>query len=124
MSKGRQAKVGAVNVSANGYAYIKTSTGWRLQHHVLAEQILLRPVDTKTDRIYFKDGNRENLVPDNIGISAKSGVRASSYYRRLHTIEEKMTELVESAEHRDEALRDLKDLVSNVRSLYGFSALP
>jgi hypothetical protein len=73
MARGQAAAVGDRNISANGYHYIRTSTGWRLEHHVIAERRLGRPVDTSKDRIFFRDSDRNNLDPANIGVKPRGG---------------------------------------------------
>jgi hypothetical protein len=74
MSRGIPAELGAERVAQNGYYYVKTETGWRLKHHVIAEEKFGRPVDTKTELVCFKDRRRTNFDPDNIIIVPKKGI--------------------------------------------------
>lgn len=122
MSKGKRAVVGDENVSANGYTYVKTSTGWILKHWLVAEEKLGRPI-TKSDRVSFKDRDRTNFDPDNIIITEKGSPRNSGMSKRLTTIEERMISYVEDHEDKSVALNDLKDTVSDVRTVFGFSVL-
>ena len=121
MSKGRQAKIGAENVAANGYAYVKTASGWRLKHHIVAEQKLGRPLE-KGERVSFADNDRTNFDPANIIVATKQPKSGSTYGRRLHSVEEKMISFVEDSEDKWQALKDLQDALGDVRRLYGFSA--
>lgn len=121
MSKGRKSKVGDENVSANGYTYVKTSTGWRLKHHLIAEERIGRPL-TKEDRVSFADNDRTNFSPDNIIVAKKAARKQSDHDRRITRVEEIMTLIVEDAADKWEALKDLEDALGNVRSLYGFSS--
>jgi hypothetical protein len=121
MSKGKLTKVGEEHVNANGYTMVKTSTGWRLKHHLVAEEILKRPL-TEQERVSFKDNDRTNFSPDNIIVAIKRKPGSAAHTRRLVRIEELMTALVEDSSDKWEALKDLEDAIGNVRSLYGFSA--
>jgi hypothetical protein len=65
MPRGVASKIGEERIAQNGYSYTKTETGWRLSHHVVAEENLGRPL-RPTERVYFADNDRTNLDPDNI----------------------------------------------------------
>lgn len=122
MSKGKQAAVGAENVSANGYTYVKTaSTGWRLKHHLVAEAKIGRPI-TKEDRVSFADNDRTNFDPENILVAPKQKRGQSHHDRRINRLEEIMTDIVEDHPDKHEALKSIEDALGNVRSLYGFSS--
>lgn len=123
MSKGRRAQLGDENVAANGYHYVKTSTGWRLKHHLEAEKKLGRLL-TDSDRVSFADNNRENFDHDNLVVSQKRPASTSGYYRRLTSIEDRMTKFVEDADDKADALQSLKDVLSDIRIAHKFSALP
>lgn len=60
--------IGSTRIAQNGYHYTKVAEGWRLTHHIVAEEKLGRPLE-KNERVYFKDNNRANLTPVNIAIS-------------------------------------------------------
>lgn len=122
MSKGKKSEIGDENVAANGYHYVKTSTGWRLKHHLVAEQVLKRPLEDN-ERVSFRDSDRDNFAPDNIVVTLKGSTKSNGLSKRLTTIEEKMQEYVEDHADRSQALQDLKDALSDVRSMYGFAVL-
>lgn len=84
------AKVGETRVYTNGYHYTRTPTGWRLTHHLIAEQKLGRPL-VAGERAYFTDGDRKNLNPDNIEVVASVG----SKERRINHIVEQIAQLEE-----------------------------
>lgn len=54
-------------VSPNGYHYTRQKGKWRLTHHIIAEKRMGRLLKTG-ERVYFVDGNRTNLDPDNIEV--------------------------------------------------------
>lgn len=66
----KQSPVGSVNIAANGYSYTKTKEGWRLTHHLIAEEELGRSLQ-KGERVYFADNDRTNLSPDNIEVRSQ-----------------------------------------------------
>lgn len=71
---GKGAPIGATRINANGYSYTKTTQGWRLTHHMIAEDTIRRPIKYGEERVIFKDGNRTNLEPENIAVvPAKNG---------------------------------------------------
>lgn len=76
---------GSEYTAANGYSYRKVDGNWRLIHHIIAEEMLGRPL-TSEDRIRFKDGNRANLEPDNILVSEKK----TSKVKRIHYLRTKI----------------------------------
>lgn len=80
MGRGKQSKPGDERVAPNGYHYVKRKKGWVLKHHVIAEKKLGRPV-RKNERVYFKDGDRNNFDEDNIEV------------RRVRTKEDRIKEL-------------------------------
>lgn len=89
MSRGRAAAVGDTNVSDNGYHYVKTKDGWRLAHHIIAEDKFgIKLNGEYTAR--FKDGNRNNLDPDNIILLEKG---KGSLRKRQAVIEARIEEL-------------------------------
>lgn len=89
MTRGNPATEGATRISQNGYHYTKTKKGWRLTHHIIAEEKLGRPL-TVAERVKFIDGNRRNLKPSNIQVIRKG---TSSQRARLAVIEARIEEL-------------------------------
>lgn len=90
MVRGRNAKVGATRVAANGYHYTKTEEdGWRLTHHIVAEKKLGRKLE-QGERISFHDNDRTNLKIDNIKITKFGG---GSLERRRGQLEARIQEL-------------------------------
>lgn len=83
MARGRNAKVGDKSTAANGYHYVRCASGWRLEHHVIAEKTLGRTIDTRTDRVIFQDGNRNNLHPTNIVVKDKGVTSIKTQKARL-----------------------------------------
>lgn len=75
-----------VTVAANGYHYIKDAKGdRRLLHHVIAEETIGRALE-KGERVYFIDGDRSNLNPDNIEVRKV----ARSKTNRIEVLKEKI----------------------------------
>lgn len=70
MPRGKAAKVGDTNVSSNGYHYTRTTSEWRLTHHLVAEQLLGRKLNS-SDMVRFKDGDKTNLNPSNVVVSQR-----------------------------------------------------
>lgn len=99
MPRGVKSEVGDTNVSANGYHYTKTETGWELTHHLIAMKALGRPLRSD-ETARFRDGDKTNLDPDNIVVMTKK----QSLRGRLAVVESKLAEL--NAE-RDDLLRKL-----------------
>jgi hypothetical protein len=94
--RGEIALVGARRVSANGYHYIKTETGWRLTHHLVAEKKLGRQLH-EDERVTFENGNRNDLSPENIVVKKKYKVnpqrRAAQLRARILDLEAELAEL-------------------------------
>lgn len=123
MSKGKKAELGSENVSANGYTWVKTSTGWRLKHHLIAEEKIGRKIDTKTDRVTFADGDRTNFKPDNIIVSQKNIRIDQTYDRRRQSIEDKVMLFVEEAQDKTQALDDMRDILNEARLAHNFGRI-
>jgi hypothetical protein len=87
--RGEPKAVGDKYIASNGYEYTKTDGGWRLTHHILAEANLGRPL-REGERVRFKDGDRSNLVGDNIIV--RQGMSRTKEARRAR-IEAKLEEL-------------------------------
>jgi hypothetical protein len=97
MSRGEASPLGFEKVSQNGYTYVKTPENkWRLKHHLIAEKNLGRSIDTKIERVIFKDHDRKNFDPDNIVVEPKKGVtKETKRARLLSRIEELEGQLAE-----------------------------
>lgn len=94
--RGETFALGYERVAQNGYHYIKTPTGWRLKHHIIAEEKYGRAIDTKIETVKFADRNRENFDPDNIIVEPKKGVTREAKKARLQSrIEELQAQLDE-----------------------------
>jgi hypothetical protein len=88
MGRGKTAEVGDTRVSKNGYHYTKTGTGWRLTHHLVAEEKLGRPLN-ENEIVQFI-GSKTNLRPDNVRVIQK---RTSSLRKRKAILEERIEEM-------------------------------
>lgn len=112
MSRGKAASPGDTNVAKNGYHYTRTEERWVLTHHLLAEQNLGRPL-RPDEQAYFLDGDRRNLVAENVGTRPKrtnGSRRKGQLYAR---IEQLMAEFIElDPEYVDE----LSELVERFRA--------
>lgn len=96
MLRGETFPLGYERVAQNGYHYIKTPTGWRLKHHIIAEEKLGRVIDTKIETVKFVDRNRDNFDPDNIIVEPKKGVTREAKKARIQSrIEELQAQLDE-----------------------------
>lgn len=68
MSRGNQKEVGSRFTNANGYTYEKTEDRrWVAVHLLIAEQFLGRKLHVE-ERVFFVDGDRKNLNPENIRV--------------------------------------------------------
>ena len=78
MSRGKGVEVGSTRVAQNGYHYTKTDNkGWRLTHHIVAEDHILGRELKPGERVIFKTNNKTDLRPENIEViqQGKSSVR-------------------------------------------------
>jgi len=85
MPRGEAAEVGTESPTQNGYISVKTPTGWRFKHHIIAEEQLGRPLQ-EDERVYFIDGDRNNLDPENIEVRY-SGHKSRTRKRAMTEIE-------------------------------------
>lgn len=90
MPRGAKAKIGDKRKAPNGYWYIKTEEGWRFQHHIVAEQKLGRRIDTATERVRFKNGDSQDMRPENIEVVTKG---KASLRQRLNRIDARIEDL-------------------------------
>lgn len=96
MPRGQSAKVGDTMTNVNGYHNTRTDEGWRLTHHLIAEEKLGRKLNTGSEMVRFIDGDRSNLSPSNIEVIAKN---KTSLRRRLAQVEAKIEELQAERKH-------------------------
>lgn len=102
MPRGMLSAEGETNVAANGYHYTKTKDdGWRLTHHLVAERILGRPIDTSKEIVRFIDKDKTNFDPSNIEVIPKGKVSAR---KRLAQIEARIKELLAEKEDLEREL--------------------
>lgn len=84
MPRGRTAEVGTETVNKLGYLQVKVDNGkWVGKHILILEERLGRKLQAG-ERAIFKDGNKENLDPDNIEL-VKTG--PSSIMGRIARLE-------------------------------------
>lgn len=81
---GRAADIGTRAAAGNGYVKVKTAEGWRLEHRVVMEQQLGRPL-LPNERVHHKNGRRDDNGPENLELwrvkgKDPAGVRASDYH--------------------------------------------
>jgi len=99
MPRGQTSEVGSTLINVNGYHNTKTTSGWRLTHHLLAEEMLGRPL-LPDEIVRFKDGDRRNLDKGNLEIIPRN---TSSIRARIAVLQAKIDELTaekEGLEHR------------------------
>ena len=89
MPRGKEATIGDTRVSPNGYHYTRTEAGWRLSHHIVAEEMLGRPLNDG-ERVRFKSKNKLDLSEDNIEVVLKG---KTSLRRRKAQLEARIEEL-------------------------------
>lgn len=122
MGKGQRADIGAETVNQNGYTCVKTSTGWRFKHHILAEQKLGRPLESD-ERVLFEDGDRKNLSLENIKVVIKQVRVGQTYDKRLDSLRDKMALFVVEASDHNLALEDLRGLLNDLRNVHNLAPL-
>ena len=91
MTRGQASLVGDTRTALNGYHYTRTlERGWRLTHHIIAEKKLGREINSATETVRFRDGNRQNLESDNIIVVPKRG---QSREKRIAELRSKIEDL-------------------------------
>lgn len=95
---------GATRLAPNGYHYTKKDGEWRLTHHILAEENIGEPLDTKKYMARFRNGDRTDLRPSNIVVSLKKGVSVPKKLAILYAKRDDI--LAEIAELENELARD------------------
>jgi HNH endonuclease len=104
MPRGRASTDGDTRVSPNGYHYTRVNGAWRLTHHLVAEKMLGRPIDTGTEMVRFKTGNKLNLDPSNIEVIPKN---KTTVRKKLAGVEARIAEL---EAQREDLLEELKSV--------------
>jgi hypothetical protein len=87
--RGQLSQAGQTRVSKNGYSYTKLPEGWRLTHHIVAEEKLGRPL-RDGERVVFGPNGKTDLSPENVNVvpAGKGSTR-----RRIASIEARIEEL-------------------------------
>lgn len=96
MPKGTELPVGSETINQKGYTSVKTETGWKSKHIIIAERNLGRLIDKETERVLFRDRDRTNFDPDNIEVVTKKETaydRTSSLRTRLLRAERQVEKL-------------------------------
>jgi len=122
MSKGKRADIGDETVNQNGYTCVKTSTGWRFKHHLVAEVALGRPLE-ENERVIFVDGDRTNLNCSNLKVVIKQMRVSQTYDKRYDSLRDRMALFVEEAPDTQGALNDIHGLLNDLRLAHGLSAI-
>jgi hypothetical protein len=112
MPRGSKSVVGDRFTNANGYTYEKTDNGWEALHKLIAERKLGRPLKT-SERVYFKDSNRRNIDPDNIGVKVKL---SSSSKARLALVEAKIADLKDQLKAYEEEAEKLHKKLASIKA--------
>ena len=89
MPRGKTAEVGDTRTAPNGYHYTKTDAGWRLTHHIAAEQYIGRPLK-ENERVEFVTKDRLNFEENNIRVVIQG---RGSLRRRKAQLEARIREL-------------------------------
>lgn len=97
MPRGWPSRDGEIMVSQNGYTYVRVKGLWKLKHHIIAEEARGgRRINTETERVIFKDRNRNNFDPDNIEVVLKQTPSKAARKARLEArIQEMQAQLDE-----------------------------
>ena len=101
MPRGAASEIGAERIAQNGYRYIKTEGGWKLFHHLIAEQNIGRNL-TANEYACFADGDRTNFEPKNIIVQLRG---RASIQRRLAQVNARLDELAAVKEDLERRLK-------------------
>jgi hypothetical protein len=96
--RGKKSSVGDTRIAPNGYHYTCTERGWELTHRIVASRKLGREL-TDEERVSFVDGNRQNIQPNNLRITA---VRKGSSDKQRARIQARITELQHQLEELEQ----------------------
>lgn len=96
MARGRKSPVGT-ETAINGYIYVRLEDGrWEAKHRLVAEEKLGRRL-TAREYIRFKDGDRNNLDPDNLEIKLINRYslikRREELVKKIASLQEELVEL-------------------------------
>jgi hypothetical protein len=89
MPRGKTANVGDVRIAPNGYHYTRTIKGWRLTHHVKAEEYIGRPLK-ENERVEFVGKDKLDFSEENIRVTIQG---RGSLRRRKAQLEARIHEL-------------------------------
>lgn len=90
MTRGQVSPDNTTRTAANGYHYTKQNGEWRLTHHIIAEeQILKRPLH-KGERVSFGKEGKTVLKASNIIVTPQG---KSSTRRRIAILEARQEEI-------------------------------
>jgi len=99
MPRGKSSPLGTETTNANGYTQVKVANGkWIGKHVIIAQERLGRTL-LPGERAIFKDGNKENLDPENIEV-VSTGTRKS--------IKAKIAKLQSEIEDRQAVIESLE----------------
>jgi hypothetical protein len=116
MPRGTKSVLGDRFVNKNGYTYEKTNRGWEAVHQIIAEEKLKRR-PKPDEQVYFKDGNRGNIDPSNIGIKLR---KSQSPERRLTLMDARIEDMKDQLflliQEREELAREIAREKSNSQS--------
>lgn len=102
MPRGETSELGSEKVSQNGYTYVKTPTGWRLKHHIIAEETIGRPL-RGDERVLFDDHKKDNFDPNNLTV-----VTSKAKARKIAKLRTDLDALAERVNRLAEALSTLE----------------
>lgn len=111
MARGMVSPDGAERTAPNGYQYVKVAErGWVLKHWLIWEEANGRRIDKKTEQVRFKDGNRNNMSPENIVVIPKGKVQIRAKLARLYIQRDEVIAMIKYYERQLEtSLSDSDD---------------
>src|SRR6266542_1239969 len=106
MPRGHKSNVGDIRVARNGYHYTRVEIGWRLTHHLLAEEKLGRNL-ASNERVLFDDGDRNNLDPTNLRVVIKGTASLAQVTAQIKHLEGQKAVIEEQLIRLHETLANL-----------------
>ena len=110
--RGQQMTIGAVRVAKNGYSYTKVldpktkKEKWRLTHHIIAEEKILKRPLADDERVAFL-GSMRNLDIKNIVVKKKN---VSSAQKQIDKLNDRIADLEDKRDHLiSQQKKELKD---------------
>jgi hypothetical protein len=94
MPRGYRSEIGARRKTQNGYWETRTERGWVYDHILIMEEKLGRDLRSN-ERVYFIDGNRDNLVPGNLEVRT---IKPKTREARIATLEAKLDDIWDELE--------------------------